>query len=380
MLTTATLIAALTLGAPVDPAPETTPPSDATAPETATAPKDDPKPRPDLEGLTGTSKTRLAVMALSANGVPDDYAVGLTETLATSASETGVFDTISPKQIASLLAYEKRKELMGGCVQESCYVQIAQVVKADHLLAGSVAKVGEKLVLNLVLIDAREGKALKRSNRETANASELMSEARAAGIVVLQPVLSDRRGFLKIASNVPGAQVIIDDERRSEGVGQVIPLAAGPHVLRVSGDGFYATTADVFVRPGRVTEETVKLIPAKETIDGYESKAKLMRYGGLAAGVVAVGAAVLSGVFYAQASDDKELVDRYASALDAERASGRFGTYQQALDARDSFDQNKSLYMISLGTAVATGAASLYLLLAGDDPDRYEEFRSLTAE
>lgn len=379
MFVATTIFAALTIGLPADPAPETTAPAEP-APETATAPKDDPKPKLDLEGLTGPSKTRLAVMALSANGVPDDYAVGLTETLATSASETGVFETISPKQIASLLAYEKRKELMGGCVQESCYVQIAQVVKADHLLAGSVAKVGEKLVLNLVLIDAREGKALKRSNRETTNASELMSEARQAGIIVLQPVLSDRRGFLKIAANVTNAQVIIDDERRSEGVGQVIPLAAGPHVLRVSRDGFYATSADVFVRPGRVTEETIKLIPAKETIDGYETKAKLMRYGGYAAGVVAVGAAVLSGVFYAQATDDKDVVDRYASALDAERASGRFGTYQQALDARDSFDQNQSLYMISLGTAVVTGAASLYLLLSGDDPDRYEEFRSLSAE
>ena len=61
-------------------------------------------------------------------GVPEDYAVGLTETIATEAQKTGVFDTISPKQITSLLAYEKRKELLGGCVEEKCYVQIAQVV------------------------------------------------------------------------------------------------------------------------------------------------------------------------------------------------------------------------------------------------------------
>src|SRR5262249_57483580 len=118
-----------------------------------------------------------------------------------------------------------------------------------------------------------------------------------------QPVLSRRGGFLKVAANVNDAAVIVDDERRSEGVGQVIPLSAGPHVLKISKDGFYATSADVFVRPSRVSEEVVKLIPAKETIESYETKATMMRYGGYASGVIAVGAAVAAGIFYAKASD-----------------------------------------------------------------------------
>jgi TolB-like protein len=331
-----------------------------------------------LKDAGPTTKTRLAVMSISAAGVPEEYAVGLTESIATHASQTGVFDTISPKQISSLLAFEKRKELLGACTQEACYVAVAQAVKADHLLAGNVAQVGDKLVLNLVLIDATEGKALKRAARETTSASELMSEAGKASTIVLQPVLSARRGYLKVAANVGDAAVIVDDERRSEGVGQVIALSAGPHVLKISKDGFYATSADVFVRPGRVTEEVVKLIPAKETIEDYESKASLMRYGGYAAAVVAVGAAVASGYFYSQATDDKAFVDRYASALDAQRASGSVGTYDEARSAQDSFSTNQTLYLAGLGTALVAGGASLYLLLAGDDPDRYEEFHSLS--
>jgi hypothetical protein len=125
-----------------------------------------------------------------------------------------------------------------------------------------------------------------------------------------------------------------------------------------------------------VTEETIKLIPARDTVESYETKAKLMRYGGYAAAVAAVGAGVLAGVFYANATDDKGFVDRYTSALDVNR--GAVGTREDALAARDSFDQNQTLYMVTIGTAVVAGAASLYLLLAGDDPDRYEEFRSLS--
>jgi TolB-like protein len=237
-----------------------------------------------------TIKTRIAVMALGTAGAPADYADGLTETIATTTQETGVFEVVSPRQIASLLAYEKRKELLGGCVEEACYVQIAQTVRAEHLVAGSVAKVGDKLVLNLVLIDAAEGKALKRTNRETKTATDLLREARDAVIVLLQPVLSARQGYLKVAANVPDAQLVVDDELRSEGVGQVVRLAAGPHLLKVKREGFYTATADVFVRPGRVGVEDVKLIPAKETIEGYESSASLMRYGAYATAVVAVGA------------------------------------------------------------------------------------------
>lgn len=344
------------------------------------APEAEPTAQPELVlelKDAPTTRTRLAVMSLSAAGVPEEYAVGLTESIATHASQTGVFDTISPKQISSLLAFEKRKELLGGCAQEACYVQIAQTVKADHLLAGNVSKIGDKLVLNLVLIDAAEGKALKRASRETTSASELMSEAAQASTIVLQPVLSSRHGFLKVAANVPDASVIVDDERRSEGVGQVIALPAGPHVLKVSQEGFYATSADVFVRPGRVTEEVIKLIPAKETIEDYESSASLMRYGAYATGVLAVAGAVAGGYFYSQASDDKAYVDRYASALDAQRAAGSVGTLEQARSAEDSFNTNQTLYLVGIGTALVSAGVSLYLFVAGDDPDRYEEFHSL---
>lgn len=318
--------------------------------------------------------TRLAIMKLKASGVPQEYADGLTETIATSAAKTGVFETISPAQISSLLAYEKRKELLGGCVDEACYVQVGQAVKAEHLVGGSVAKVGDKLVLNLVLMDTQEGTALKRTDRDTASASALMSAAREAMTVVLQPLLESRQGYLRIAGNVPDAGLIVDDERRIEGVGQVIALAAGPHVLRVSRDGFYATTADVFVRPGRVTVETVNLIPARETIEDYEGTAKMMRYGAYGGAVLAIGAAVASGVFYGRATDNKDVVDAYTQALGSDRATQ---PYSNVVAARNDFNTNQAVYLSMLGTAVISAGVSAYLFLAGDDPDRYEEFHSL---
>ena len=243
------------------------------------------------------SESRLAIMSLTAAGVPEDYALGLTETIATAIAGFGVFETISPRQIKSLLSYEKRRDALGDCANEACFTQVAKVVRADYLVAGSVSKVGDQLVLNLVLIDHAKGAAIKRTNRKTTDPSALMSEAEDATIALLQPVLTKRQGYLQIASNVEDAQIVVDDELRPERVGQVIALGSGPHTVKIKRDGFYSANTRLTVFPGRLSTEQVSLIPAKETIEAYETKANLMRYGAYATGVVAVAGAVASAIF-----------------------------------------------------------------------------------
>jgi hypothetical protein len=323
-----------------------------------------------------STRTRLAIMSLSGAGVPEEYAAGVTETIATAADQTGVFETVSPRQIQSLLAYEKRREVLGGCTDDTCYLQVAKLVKAPHLVGGVVSQVGQKLTLNLVLIDAAEGKALRRHQEETTDPSELMDAARHGIIVLLQPVLNARSGYLKVAVNVGDAQIVVDDERKKEGVGQVISLSAGPHVLKVKRDGFYSTTADVFVRPGRVTVEDVKLIPAKETIEDYESSANAWRISAWVLGGLGVATAVASGIFYARATDDLNTVNSYAS-LNSEQQALSMDLRNEAIAADDRFGTNQALYISFLAGALVSGGFALYLFLAGDDPDRYEEFHSL---
>jgi TolB-like protein len=319
--------------------------------------------------------TRLAIMALSADGVPLAYAVGLTETVATSLAKTGVFETISPKQVSSVLAYEKRRDALGDCDNEDCYTQIAKMVRAQHLISGSVAQVGETIVVNLALIDAAAGKVTKRIDRKFTNPAELMLSVDQAAIALVQPILSAQQGFLKIASNVPNAQIYVDDELRIEGVGQIIALSAGPHVLKVVRDGFYRAATRFSIKPNLVHTEKATLIPAKETMRAYETKANAMRYSAYAAGLLAIGAGVMTGVFYDQATDDKLVVDRFASALEADRAIA--SRREEAITAQDGFDTNQSLYVVSLSTVVLSAATSFALFLFGEDPDRYEAFTGL---
>jgi hypothetical protein len=320
---------------------------------------------------------RLAVMTLAGPGVEPGLVEGLTETLAARVADAGVFEVVSPRQVASLLAHERRRELAGGCVDEACYRQVAAAVRAPHLVGGSVAQVDARWVLNLVLVDAATGEALKRVQRELGDAPALLTEVGRAAITLLQPLLESRRGFLRVAVDVPDASLSIDDERRPEAAGQVLTLAAGPHVLRVTREGFYPATADVRVRPGELAVASVRLVPARETIERHETTARRMRTGAYASGALAVGAAVAAAVFYGRASDDKAFVDAFASALDRERPA--LGSRAEALARRDSFETHQALYLSALGTALVSSGVSLILWLAGEDPDRYAEFRGIPA-
>ena len=316
-------------------------------------------------------KTRLAVMPFKSVGTSDGFVEGLTETFATEVANTEVFDVVSPRQVAAVLAYEKRKELLGSCVEDDCYLQVARLVKADHLIGGSVAQVDQRLVLNVVLIDATKGKALARRKSTRPSAAGLLADIKSTAIVLLQPLLGARQGFLKVAVNVPDAELVIDDRRRAQASGQPVPLAAGPHILRVDRDGFYSASADVFVKPGRVSFERIDLIPAQATVEAYERKATWMRVGAWTTAALAVGSAVASGLFYAQATDNKEFTDRFGAALSAERLS--LGGYDRYQEERDAFDTNQGLYLGFLIGALVSGAAATYLFVAGDPPGRYED-------
>lgn len=323
-------------------------------------------------------KTRLAVMTFKSVGTPDGFAEGLTETFATEATNTLVFDVVSPGQVAAVLAYEKRKELVGSCEDDSCYSQVAKLVKAEHIIGGSVAQVGDRLVLNVALIDATKGQALARRQRTMSSAAALIADVKKTAIVLLQPLLKANQGFVKVNVNVPDANIVIDDRIRPESTGQPISLSAGPHVLRVDRDGFYSANAELRIQPGRMAVERVDLIPARSTVEAYERRATWMRAGAWTTGALAVASAVGSAVFYSLATSNKDFTDRYASALDINRSS--VGTYDQYLDERNAFDTNQGLYLGFLAGAIVSGAVSAYLFIDGDPPGRYEDFAAVADE
>ncbi|MEL6184526.1 MAG: hypothetical protein AAFU79_07885 [Myxococcota bacterium] len=323
-----------------------------------------------------STSPRIAIVELRTEGVPKPFARGLAETVATTVERTGVFESISPAQVGAVLAFNRRRELTGGCLDEDCYSALARAVRADHVVGGQVSKVGDTLSLELVLVDAASAATVKRVGRQVEDPSALLDQAREGTVVLLSGLLAERQGFLKVDGREGEAQVWIDDERRPEGIGQALELPAGPHLVKVTRDGFYPATADVRIRPGELSTVRVDLVPAAETVAAYNSQANLLRVTAWSTGAAAVVSTALSAFFYAQATDDKNLVDTFAGSTSLEQQSMDRAA---ALSARDSFDTNQALYLTFLGTAIVTGLTSAGLFTFGPDPGRYREFEALSS-
>lgn len=320
-------------------------------------------------------RSRLAVIDLEANGVPAELARALTESVATRLDRSGVFETVSPVQLAAVVSLDKSRWATGACDEEDCFARLARAVQAKHAIGGSVSRAGETFAVQLVLVDVDSAGALRRVQRESGAPSELISAASAAAAQLVQPILQERSGFVRVDANVPGVQLVVDGERAPHRAGQVFSLAAGPHVVKASMDGFYPSVVDINVRPGRVTPAQLTLVPAAETVRAHEGQANLLRGLAWTTAGVAVASTVASVFFYDQASGNLDVINRYVEATDIERAG-----QSRPTDDQSAFDTNQGLYLTFLGTAVVSGLTSAGLFLFGPDPGRFSEFEDLSEE
>lgn len=319
------------------------------------------------------ARPRLVVIDLEPAGVPEEIARAFTETLATRVDRSGVFDTVSPVQLSAVVALDRSRWATGACAQEDCFARLAKAVDADYAVGGSLARAGEVFTLSLVLVDVETAEALRRVERQDAQISSLLKAAREATVELLQPVLSERSGFVRLGSNVPGVQLSVDGVRSPQRMGQVFSLAAGPHIIRGSREGFYPAAADVMVRPGRLSDLQLTLVPAPETVAAYESNAHLLRNLAWITGGVALASGIAAAVFYEQSSQNLDAVESFRglSSLEQSRTP-------RPIDDRNNFNTHQGLYLTFLGTAVASGLTSIGLFVFGPDPGRFAEFQDLS--
>lgn len=218
----------------------------------------------------------------------------------------------------------------------ACAAELGRVADADHVLAGTAARVVEGLAVDLVLVDTKTGTA--RRHR-----SALLSGDEMTALSTLVSLLFDDsagHGFAVTASD--GARVVVDGTVRGEGASVVVAdLAAGSHLLVVEKQGFVShravVDADAVVAP-------VVLVPLPETQLGIaELGGPIAVAGGGVALVVAGGIAAfvgadpglryldtqsrLAGLSFADADYAEEaaaLHDENAAAADAWNAGGRY--------------------------------------------------------
>lgn len=104
--------------------------------------------------------TKVAAMPLRISEVPKQMAFIMDELLLTELQAVG-FEAIGPEDVKALVGFETMRDET-GCDDASCVAEIGNALGVPFLVAGSVAKLDNSVVITLKLINVRETRVQAR--------------------------------------------------------------------------------------------------------------------------------------------------------------------------------------------------------------------------
>jgi len=230
----------------------------------------------------------VAVLDLRPSGIPDEDAANLTQVLAVELKRTRNLSVISHADIASMLAFEARKEML-GCTEAACLAEIGGTLGVQKLVTGQVGLLGGRYVVTLRLMDVAAVRVDNRVTESFRGVKEQLIPAVRTAARRLLGVDSAEPGTLAFSASRADALVRLDDQDLGR-----LPLrprtgvAPGTHAVGMTREGFHDWQSDVFVEPGQTTAVYAEMteIPPKWYQTWWFWTGVAVVAGGSAAGIV----------------------------------------------------------------------------------------------
>jgi TolB-like protein len=194
------------------------------------------------------AKPKLLVLDFQDQGVGENAAKIVHDTLASRLSKDARLDVISTEDVRRVVDVEAEKRAtLGTCNDEACLAEIAGALGAQLMMYGTIGKLGDLVVVNISVFDAKSGKSVGRETVQAKSLEDLPDRVSAAGdrlvaeIPGLGPASSPGLGVLGYTgagAALVGAGFAI--------TGGIVALLNNPH----PGDGlsFEQKEAELLVR------------------------------------------------------------------------------------------------------------------------------------
>ncbi len=208
---------------------------------------------------------RLAVVTLDAPPQLQFTGRSVAEAFAKEAVAAG-FEVLGPGAVAERLGRAAHAALLRCADDASCLARNVGPLGVDRVVGGSLQRRGEAYRVALVHADVATGNRLGAISREIPIAARRLQRDVASAAPALLAGGEDVSGVLRVETDVPGAEVAIDDVP----VGRtpvVLSVKPGAHKVKLSREGFVdADPSWVDVPAGATVEHRPRLyrIPARE--------------------------------------------------------------------------------------------------------------------
>ncbi len=211
---------------------------------------------------SGTKQSRVAIWRIDAlGGVTPEIGTSL-ETLLTQELGLLASDVI-PSSV--VMAKQRRSRALRRCQGENrCLAGLARLLRADSIVAGSIASLGASYVVSLKLVN-RQGKTLRRFSLPFTGQRERLIEA--VRIAAYKLVAPHRVvGSLQVVVDHPGAHILVDG--REVGVSPLrqalTNLKVGTHTVEVKHQAYLPFSRKVQIRFQKTTHVRIHLVEPKK--------------------------------------------------------------------------------------------------------------------
>ena len=201
----------------------------------------------------------LAVPTIEAKGVAETTAYTCRNILEAALIKTGTFAVMSYTDVEEIL--EAQAFSLSGCTDDSCAVEIGELLSAEKIVVGSLDGIGEAMVLTVRLIDVEKGTIEKAEVVNIDKIESLQDQAftaafNLAGLKYIAGAGSavKEKGSLYItAPNSMELAVTLDGREIGMTPLMIDDIDFGVHILKAVG-GDYIYEDEINVNSTEITE------------------------------------------------------------------------------------------------------------------------------
>ena len=122
----------------------------------------------------GDNRIKLAVLSLKTDEASAALGATIVDLSSSRLDREGVFQVITEDDVKQMVNFDQMKTALSCDEQASCLAEIGQALGVSYIMTGTLAQVGGRHVLTMVLIDIQNARPLKRESASYATVEELM--------------------------------------------------------------------------------------------------------------------------------------------------------------------------------------------------------------
>lgn len=300
---------------------------------------------------TQSSPLPIAVNDLEAKGIQKSEASIISDKIRTILFDSGKFSVLERAQMEEILKEQGFQQT--GCTDQTCAVEIGQLLGVKYMVAGSIGKLGKTFLISLRMIDVATGKVLISEDMDCKCSIEdvlsdltykITDEVIKSSERLNSNNVSNTEKFPLIVTTTPAkASVFINNDKKGLTPLNNLPLTKGSYELKLELKGYKSIKENIEIQ----NEALNKNYTLEKRKNRIISKVSL--------GVLTAGSAIAGIITNNKAKDHISTSNSIKEDYVTAGTNDNFTTFETRYNTELDEAQKYSLIRnISYGTCVAS--------------------------